>query len=106
MALNCARETFTFGGAGYVDQLTRLKQGHGHDITRLQLCGFFFGNNKFMQATTSFYTSFRKMTGLSFIYMVCFLFAKSDLDGCVAVGLFGFDLGNAVCGDFQHGYGD
>ena len=106
MALDCAREAFTFGGTGYVDQLTCFKQGHGYDITCLQLCGFLFGNNKFMQTTTSFHASLRKMTGLSFIYMVCFLFAKSDLDGCVAVGLFGFDLGNAVCGDFQHGYGD
>ena len=104
VAFNRTGEAFTFGCTCYINQLTCFKQRYGDYIARFQFSRFFFRDNKLVQTATRFNTCFRKVSGLRFVYMVCFFLTKGNLNGCIAIRFFGFYLGNAVSSHFQHGY--
>ncbi len=104
VALDRTGKTFTFRGTGYIYQLACFKNSNGYFVTNFQLGQFFFRQSKLMQTATCFNTRFRKMPSISLIDMACFFLTKGNLNGSIAVGIFGFHLSDAIRRHLQHSY--
>ena len=107
VTLDRAGETFTNGGAGYVDLLASFENAFDSDhATRREFGCASRIETEFFEDATGFYTSFGVMTGLRLGYTGSATSAVSNLNGGVAVRLKRLYLGDAVVRHVQYCYGD
>ena len=104
MTFDRTGETFTFRGTGYINQLTDFKHRNGDFVTGFQFSQFFFSQSKLDQTATGFNTCFCKVPSFGFVDTVSFFLTKGNLNGGIAVSIFGFYLCNAVGRHIQNGY--
>ena len=88
------------------NQLAFSEDINGNGITWLEAGQLFSGQYKLANTTTGFNACLGKMTGSSLGHTICTAHAERNLNGCVAVYLWGFDLRDAVGGHVQHSYRD
>ncbi|CAI8962719.1 hypothetical protein EMIT0P291_60017 [Pseudomonas sp. IT-P291] len=86
-------EAFTLGLTGYINQLTS-----GEDFSVDQIAGLVlaFFKAEFHYGTTSGNVRFSEVASLSCCYTRSTTLADSDLHCTIAIGLFSFELGDAI----------
>ena len=106
VALDGAGVALTDGRALYVDQLARGEQRHRNGRASLILGGDVGFDAEFLEDFTGFDTCLGEVTGFRLGHARSFARTERHLDGAVAVGLLGLDLGHAVVGHVQHRHRD
>jgi len=106
VTLDGASKTLTDRSTGYIDNLTNREDFHGQLVASLQFSQLFSRNLEFNQTKTSLDTRLSEVTGFRLVHTIGLLYAKRNLDSCVAIGFRRLDLRDAVCGHVQHRYRD
>ncbi|CAO98209.1 Conserved hypothetical protein [Erwinia tasmaniensis Et1/99] len=97
-------KTFTFRCSSHVNFFHVSENVNINALTYGELCAF--SSAEFPQTTASFNASFSKVTCCRLSYAACFFSTGSYLNSSVTVVFQAFDLSNAVCFNFDHGYRD
>ena len=106
VALDRAGEALADRGALHVDHLANSKGRHRNLGARLEAGSHVDSDTEFLEDFTRFDARFREVAGFGFGHARCFARAERHLDGAVAVGLWGLDLGDAVVRHVKHGHGN
>jgi hypothetical protein len=104
VALDGACETLTLGNACYIHHLARLEDFRTDGSTSLVLGSHVGRNREFAHDLGSFDTRLGEMSGLRFVHAIVAARSEGELHRCVAVIVFGLDLGDAIVRHIQHSH--
>lgn len=91
--------------SGHIHFLTDFKSIDAYACPGNKTCKHFLRYMEFLQDMASLHRGLCKMPGGRLIHATGAALAKSDLGRGITIGIYGFELGNAIVGHVQHCYG-